>query len=249
MRIALVLLAVAACKNASDPPPPPPPKLAEMPAPRPVDPFVEIRDRMVTETIEQRGIRDRRVLDAMRAVPRHEFVPPQIRDHAYDDSPQQIGFGLTISQPFIVAPMTEAAHLRPGSKVLEIGTGSGYQAAVLAEIGAEVYTLEINEGLAKRTRAVLSKLGLDRVHLEVGDGYFGWPKEAPFDAILVTCAPPDIPAPLLAQLKVGGRLVAPIGVDDQSLAVITRDPGGIRRDDVMAVRFGPMIGEAQRHQP
>jgi protein-L-isoaspartate(D-aspartate) O-methyltransferase len=143
--------------------------------------------------------------------------------------------------------MTAAAHITRGAKVLEIGTGSGYQAAVLAQLGATVYTIEINEGLAKRTRAVLDKLGLEQIHLEVGDGYFGWPKEAPFDAILVTAAPPRVPELLVKQLKIGGRMIIPVGVDDQDLVVLTRNPEGMRTDELMPVRFGPMIGEAQHH--
>ena len=246
MRLALVALLVVACKHDTAAPPPP---QKQEPPPKPYDPYAETRERMVTQTIEGRGVRDRRVLDAMREVPRDEFVPPQIRHRAYEDSPQQIGFGLTISQPFIVALMTEAAHVKPGSKVLEIGTGSGYQAAVLAAMGADVYTLEINEGLAKRTRAVLAKLGLDQIHMQIGDGYYGWPKEAPFDAIIVTAAPPHVPPPLVQQLKIGGRLVAPVGPEDnQWLNVITREPSGEHFDELIQVRFGPMIGEAQLRQ-
>jgi protein-L-isoaspartate(D-aspartate) O-methyltransferase len=214
----------------------------------PDQPFERERRRMVDETIAGRGITDERVLEVMRYIPRHEFVPPEIRDRAYDDSPQQIGFGLTISQPYIVALMTQAAKLAPGARVLEIGTGSGYQAAVLAELDCEVYTMEIVEPLAKRTQEVLRHLGYNQIQLEIGDGYFGWPKAAPFDAILVTTAPSEIPPPLIAQLAVGGHMVIPVGVDDQQLEVLTKGADGVHVERILDVRFGPMIGEAQRGQ-
>jgi protein-L-isoaspartate(D-aspartate) O-methyltransferase len=239
----LVVLAVAtACKN-DKPAPAPVPSDA---APRAVDPYSEDRERMVRE-IEARGIRDEHVLAAMRAVPRHEFVPPAIRSHAYDDSAQQIGFGLTISQPFIVATMTEAAHITAGNRVLEIGTGSGYQAAVLRQLGCQVYTIEIHDQLAKRTDAVFWYLGIHTIQFRTGDGYFGWPEAAPFDAILVTAAAPEVPKPLLEQLKPGGRIVIPIGgPDDQTLEVITRDADGVTTKELLPVLFGPMTGEVRR---
>jgi len=208
------------------------------------DPFAAARERMVRETIEARGIRDPRVLRAMRAVPRHLFVPPGHRDRAYADSPVPIGEGQTVSQPYIVALMTELAEVEPGEKVLEVGTGSGYQAAVLAEMGVRVYTIEIVEPLALRARETLRRLGYDTVRVRVGDGYRGWPAEAPFDAVLVTAAAPRIPEPLLEQLAPGGRLVAPVGAaDGQQLVVVTRTPSGSERRTVIPVRFVPMTGE------
>jgi len=201
---------------------------------------------MVDKTIVRRGITDERVITAMRITPRHEFVPPQIRHKSYEDSPLPIGFDKTISQAYIVATMTEAAHVKPGDKVLEIGTGSGYQAAVLAMMGAKVYTMEIHDQLAARTRLVLERLGYRNVHLKVADGFYGWPDEAPFDAILVTCAAPDVPKPLLEQLKVGGHMVIPVGTVDQSLEVVTKTATGADRQPLMDVRFGPMIGAIER---
>ena len=237
----VVVVVVAACKDDKPPPPPVPRDAAVR-----VDPYADQRERMVQTTIERRGIRDEHVLAAMRAVPRHEFVPPTIRPRAYDDSALPIGFGLTISQPFIVATMTEAAHVTKGSRVLEIGTGSGYQAAVLAALGCQVYTIEINDELAKRTDLVFRELGLHTIQFRTGDGYFGWPEAAPFDAILVTAAAPRVPKPLLDQLKPGGRIVIPVGVDDQNLEVVTKSADGTTVDDLMPVLFGPMTGEVRR---
>lgn len=201
---------------------------------------------MVSEQIESRGVRDPRVLDAMRKVPRHEFVPADYVAQAYGDHPLPIGLDQTISQPYIVAAMTELANLGPGSKVLEIGTGSGYQAAILAELGTEVFTIEILEPLAKRAEETLRRLGYKNVHVRAGDGYKGWPEEAPFDAIVVTAAPPRVPEPLKEQLKVGGRLVVPVGEQYQELLVLTRTPKGIVERAVFPVRFVPMTGEAQK---
>jgi protein-L-isoaspartate(D-aspartate) O-methyltransferase len=183
----------------------------------------------------------------MRTVPRHEMVPPEIRDEAYADSALPIGFGLTISQPYIVAIMTEAAEVRARHRVLEIGTGSGYQAAVLAELGAEVYTIEIHEELAARSQKVLARLGYDTVHVEVGDGYRGWPEAAPFDAILVTAAAPVIPPPLVEQLRPGGILVMPLGGElaQELVAVVKRPDGTLVPRVLLDVRFGPMLGEVQ----
>jgi protein-L-isoaspartate(D-aspartate) O-methyltransferase len=214
----------------------------------PPDPFAEARFEMVDRTVAARGITDERVLAAMKITPRHEFVPPDIRYRAYDDSPLPIGFDLTISQPFIVATMTQAAKVKAGDRVLEIGTGSGYQAAVLAMMGAKVYTIEIHPELAKRTKRVLEKLGFRDVAMRTGDGYFGWPEAAPFDAILITCATPDIPPPLVAQLATGGRIVAPIGDDfDQQLMVITKaGRDTLEREPLMDVRFGLMKGEIDK---
>lgn len=241
--LVMMLVVVAACQDDKPAAPASAPPLE--PAVR-TDPYAEARDRMVRETIEGRGLRDEHVLAAMRAVPRQSFVPPDIRARAYDDSALPIGFGLTISQPFIVATMTEAAHLTKGNRVLEIGTGSGYQAAVLSALGCQVYTIEINEGLAKRTDLVFRELGLHTIQFRTGDGYFGWPEAAPFDAIIVTAAAPRVPQPLLDQLKPGGRIVIPVGTDDQSLEVVTRDPHGTNVEELMPVLFGPMLGEVRR---
>ena len=246
--IAIMLAAIAlGCRSEKQPPPkvPPPPQHAQVPAAE-ADSFAEQRERMVTDTISKRGVSDPRVLAAMRATPRHELVPAELRARSYEDRPLPIGFDQTISQPYIVAAMTEAAQLAPGEKVLEVGTGSGYQAAVLAELGAEVYTIEIVEALGKRARADLERLGYRRIQFRIGDGYLGWPEAAPFDAIVVTAAPPEIPRPLIDQLAVGGRLVIPVGDDDQKLQVITRRADGTTTETLYDVRFVPMTGEAQR---
>jgi protein-L-isoaspartate(D-aspartate) O-methyltransferase len=242
MRLGIVLagLAAAAACKGEKPADPPAPKDAVAVDP---DPFADARERMVRDTIEARGIHDERVLAAMRQVPRDQFIPHEVRARAYADSALPIGFGLTISQPFIVATMTVASHAKRGDRILEIGTGSGYQAAVLAALGCEVYTIEIDEDLAKRTRAVFRHLGLRTIQFRTGDGYFGWPDAAPFDAILVTAAAPAVPPPLLEQLKPGGRIVIPVGGrDEQHLEVVTRD--GV--DQLMPVIFGPMHGEVDK---
>ncbi len=202
---------------------------------------------MVRAQIEARGIADPVLLAAMRAVPRHELVPEAVREVAYDDHALPIGFDQTISQPYIVAFMTELAGVKRGDKVLEVGTGSGYQAAVLAEMGARVFTIEIVDPLAKRAAADLERLGYRAVQVRSGDGYRGWPSEAPFDAVIVTAAPPEVPEPLKQQLKVGGRLVVPVGADGgiQELRVITRTATGFEELPTAAVRFVPMTGEAQ----
>ncbi len=233
--VSLVSLAATRCaaKTATSPPPGEPASAHEG------------RQRLVSEQIESRGVTDPRVLAAMRTVPRHEFVPREQRPLAYEDHPLPIGHGQTISQPYIVAAMTELAQVRPGSKVLEIGTGSGYQAAVLAEIGADVYTIEIIPELAESADATLKRLGY-HVHVRAGDGYQGWPEHAPFDAILVTAAPPRVPEPLKQQLTVGGRLVIPVGDFYQELLVLTRLPEGFQHRSVFPVRFVPMTGEVQK---
>ena len=205
----------------------------------------EAREEMVRSQIEARGIHDERVLTALRRVPRHRFVPAEQRDAAYADRPLPIGHGQTISQPYIVALMTDLAEVAPGESVLEIGTGSGYQAAVLAEMGAKVSTIEIVAPLAERSRSLLRELGYGGVDVRSGDGYRGWPEKAPFDAIVVTAAPPEIPEPLKEQLAVGGRLVVPVGRGFQELVVLTRTPDGLRERRVLPVRFVPMTGEAQ----
>jgi protein-L-isoaspartate(D-aspartate) O-methyltransferase len=210
------------------------------------DGFAPSRQRMVEEQIRRRGVAEPRVLAAMETVPRHLFVPADERGRAYDDSPLPIGSGQTISQPYIVALMTELLAVGPGAKVLEIGTGSGYQAAVLSRVAGTVYSVEILGGLAERAGQTLSRLGYDNVHVRVGDGYKGWPEEAPFDAILLTAAPPHTPKPLLAQLKVGGHMVLPVGGTVQDLLVITkRADGSCETRKVLPVRFVPMVGEVQ----
>ncbi len=209
------------------------------------DAFRERRWRMVAEQIEPRGVDDRAVLDAMRSVPRHEFVPEPLRGLAYDDSPLAIGEGQTISQPYIVALMTALACPREGMRVLEVGTGSGYQAAVLAECVGEVDSIEVIPDLGRRAETILAGLGYRNVHVRIGDGYDGWPERAPFDAILLTAAPPEIPAPLIEQLAVGGRLVAPVGREVQKLVVLTRNEDGLTREVIEGVRFVPMTGKAE----
>ena len=208
------------------------------------DAFAAQRARMVDEQIEARGIADPRVLAALRSVPRHEFVPVARRAEAYADHPLPIGHGQTISQPYIVALMTELAAVAPGSVALEVGTGSGYQAAVLAACGAEVYSIEIVDPLAQRAKRDLARLGYAKVHVRSGDGYQGWPEHAPFDAILVTAAAPRVPPALLEQLRVGGRLVIPVGETgrDQTLQVHTRTETGVEVHDVVPVQFVPMTG-------
>jgi protein-L-isoaspartate(D-aspartate) O-methyltransferase len=206
------------------------------------------RTRMVEETIAARGVRDSLVLHAMNIVPRHLFVPPALRADAYADHPLPIGEDQTISQPYIVALMTELLDLRPGEKVLEIGTGSGYQAAVLAAITPHVYSIEILPGLARSATERLARLGYASVQVRAGDGYRGWPEAAPFDAIIVTAAPDHVPEPLVAELAPGGRLVIPVGDFYQELKLITRDlDGRVSEKAVIPVRFVPMTGEAEGH--
>lgn len=240
--IACAALVVMACRSETQPPPP---VRSEKQVER--DPRAAERARMVAESIEARGIRDPRLLEAMRRVQRHELVPPEVRHRAYEDRPLPIGHDVTISQPFIVAAMTEAAQVERGERVLEVGTGSGYQAAVLAELGADVYSIEIIEPIAKRAATDLVRLGYDKIQLRIGDGYRGWPEAGPFDAIIVTAAPPQVPKPLVQQLAVGGRLVIPVGVDPaQQLQVIVRGKDGTTTETLMDVRFVPMTGEAER---
>lgn len=211
------------------------------------DPTEMLRARMVETQIEARGIADPAVLAAMRKVPRHAFIPASGQSMAYEDHPVPIGAGQTISQPYIVAFMSEALQVRPGHKVLEVGTGSGYQAAVLAELGAEVYTIEILEALGRSAAGTLESLGYRGVHVRVGDGYQGWPEAAPFDRIIVTAAPDHVPQPLVDQLAVGGRMIIPVGGQTiQHLTVLTRDAAGVRAEQVLPVLFVPMTGEAQR---
>ena len=212
------------------------------------DSYAEARRRMVIEQLlgPGRGITNARVLAAMGKVPRHEFVPSSLRADAYEDQPLPIGHGQTISQPFIVAFMTEQLEPRPVDRVLEIGTGSGYQAAVLAGLVAQVYTIEIIEELARRAAADLKRLGYTNVQVRAGDGYKGWPDAAPFDAIIVTCAPERVPQPLTEQLKDGGRMIIPIGPTwNQELVLLRKQGDKLEKDSVLPVRFVPMTGEVQ----
>ena len=202
--------------------------------------LAERRRQMVDEQIRRRGIVDPRVLAALETVPRHAFVPPGEERAAYADSPLAIGHGQTISQPYIVAYMTEALRLDPAARVLEIGTGSGYQAAVLAELVGEVYTIETVPVLAARAASLLRALGYDNVHAREGDGYAGWPEHAPFDAVIVTAAPDHIPDALVDQLRVGGRLAIPVGDVEQDLFVFVRTDGGLREEARVPVRFVPL---------
>jgi protein-L-isoaspartate(D-aspartate) O-methyltransferase len=206
------------------------------------------RLEMVSKQIEARGVRDPAVLAAMRKVPRHRFVPQPQRANAYQDRPLPIAHGQTISQPYIVALMTELAGVKPGDRVLEVGTGSGYQAAVLAQMGVKLFSIEIIAALAQSAKATLTELGYgNNVEVRHGDGYVGWPEQAPFDAILVTAAPPKVPKPLKEQLKVGGRLIIPVGKRYQSLLKVTRTKNGYGGESVIPVRFVPMTGQAQGH--
>lgn len=204
---------------------------------------------MVEGQLEARGIRDEAVLAAMGRVPRHEFVPEALREAAYEDRPLPIGEGQTISQPYIVAAMTELARIEPGSRVLEVGTGSGYGAAVVHEVAGAVRTIEIVESLAKSAAATLERLGYHGAEVRHGDGYRGWPEAAPFDAILVTAAPERVPQPLLDQLREGGRLVIPVGNFDQTLEVHTKTSEGFDVERVFPVRFVPMTGEVRDPTP
>ena len=204
------------------------------------------RDHMVRTQIEARGVKDSQVLAGMRSVPRHLFVPEEYRESAYQDSPLPIGEGQTISQPYIVALMTELLEVGEGDRVLEIGTGSGYQAAVLAAMGVEVYSIEIRERLCERASATLTELGYTSAHVRCGDGYRGWPEEAPFDGIIVTAAPTWIPDPLIEQLVDGAHMVIPVGDFYQELKVITRIGDSLEERSVIPVRFVPMTGEIER---
>jgi len=202
-------------------------------------------EMMVDRQIRRRGVTDRDVLDAMERVPRHEFVPSQYRSQAYADHPLPIGFGQTISQPYIVALMTQLLELKPDYRVLEVGTGSGYQAAILAEIVQEVYTVEIIEALATQASERLARLGYTNVRVRCGDGYFGWEEHAPYDAIIVTAAASEIPEPLLAQLMDGGKLVVPVGPPGgyQTLWEITKQGSKVRKRNVTGVLFVPLTGD------
>lgn len=205
------------------------------------DPFTRQRFLMVEEQIKHRGVEDKKVLQAMMKVPRHLFVPERLRAQAYEDHPLDIGWGQTISQPYIVAYMTEYLALKQQDRVLEIGTGSGYQAAILAELVKEVYTIEIVPQLAEQSRQRLKDLGYTNVYVKEGDGYLGWKEHAPYDAILLTAAPPQIPEALLAQLSEGGQLIAPVGDFYQELVSVTKTVQGFVQQTLLPVRFVPMI--------
>ena len=217
--------------------------------PTPASDFAAQRQRMVTEQLKARGISDERVLNAMNKVPREEFVPPDSRAGSYEDGPLPIGYGQTISQPYIVAFMTEQLRLKPSDRVLEIGTGSGYQAAILAELMSQVYSIEIVEPLAKNAEATLQRLGYENVHVKIGDGYKGWPEAAPFDAIIVTCAPDKVPQPLVDQLKDDGRMVIPVGDRfAQELYLLEKKNGQLKQSATLPVRFVPMAREASENK-
>ena len=212
------------------------------------DHFKEARERMLEKDLKGRDISDQRVLSAMEKVQRHLFVTKDLWSVAYNDYPLTIGEGQTISQPYIVALMTQCLTLKPTDKVLEIGTGSGYQAAVLAELVDKVYSIEIKKGLAEKASAKLKDLGYRNIEVKQGDGYFGWPEHAPFDAVIVTCAPDNIPPPLTEQLKEGGRLIIPVGETllHQTLTLVTKVKGTLQVERISGVRFVPMTGEAER---
>lgn len=230
-------MAFAGCRSES---PPVAPTDADAPA-------AAERAEMVRTQLAGRNITDPRVLEAMRRVPRHRFVPAEHAAEAYGDHPLPIGHAQTISQPYIVALMTQLAQVEPGQRVLDIGTGSGYQAAVLAEMGADVASIEIVPELAEEAKARLAALGYKNVHVRAGDGYRGWPERAPFGAIILAAAAPEIPQPLIEQLAVGGRLVLPVGEHyGQELLVITKQKdGSLRRETVAPVMFVPMTGEVR----
>jgi len=212
------------------------------------DTFTSARKRMIEQDIKGRGVKDAIVLEVMGAVPRHLFVDASYRDRAYEDHPLPIGEGQTISQPYVVALMTEAARLRPTDRVLEIGTGSGYQAAVLARIVKEVYTIEIRKPLVDKAEKTLASLGYRNVRVKFADGYFGWEEHAPFDAIIITAAANHIPPPLIKQLKEGGRLIVPLGstVYYQMLTLATKRKGELEVEQLSPVAFVPMVGEMRK---
>lgn len=227
---------------------PPPARISITPVTQDTDTHRKARELMVQQQIAARGVRDSRVLEALRKVPRHLFVPPGMQPYAYRDSPLPIGHEQTISQPYIVAFMTEALRLEPDDRVLEVGTGSGYQAAVLSVMVREVYSIEIVELLATEAAERLRRLGYANVTVRAGDGYSGWPDRAPFDAIMVTAAPDHVPEPLLRQLAQGGRLILPVGQQFQTLMRIRRTAKGFKREKLLPVRFVPMTGEAEKQK-
>jgi protein-L-isoaspartate(D-aspartate) O-methyltransferase len=209
--------------------------------------FGAARRRMVEEQLAGRGIKSHAVLEAMAAVPRHEFVPENVRKFSYVDEPLPIGYGQTISQPYIVAFMTEQLDPQPADRILEIGTGSGYQAAILSRLVSEVYTIEIVEPLAKRAAADLKRLGYENIKVLAGDGYKGWPEHAPFDGIIVTCAPDHVPKPLVDQLRDGGRMIVPVGSPGmQELFLLRKRGTKVEQTAVLPVRFVPMTGKSDQ---
>ena len=247
-----LLLATAGCESPSDADEQPPaveqqaetPPTDDQPDDLPGDDRADERERMVTTQLQARDVEDEAVLDAMRTVPRHEYMPREYRQLAYQDSPQPIGHEQTISQPYIVARMTELLDVEEGQRILEIGTGSGYQAAVLAELNADVYTIEIICELAERAEEDLERTGYGDIQVKCGDGYQGWPDHAPFDRIIVTAAPPEIPDALVEQLKVGGKMVVPVGEEGhiQTLQVIEKvDDDDVEITEIAEVRFVPMV--------
>ena len=215
------------------------------------DIYKQRRQVMVEKDIKARGISDAKVLQAMGKVPRHLLVDEYIRDRVYEDYPLPIGEGQTISQPYVVALMTESLKLKPGDKVLEIGTGSGYQAVILAEIVKDVYTIEIRRGLAEKAEKRLNELGYKNIRIKYGDGYFGWEEQAPFDAIIITASANHIPPPLIKQLKEGGRLIIPLGstVYYQTLTLATKIKGDLDLEQITSVAFVPMVGEIEKRKP
>jgi protein-L-isoaspartate(D-aspartate) O-methyltransferase len=217
------------------------PAPSETPGDEQVDAYAAERAEMVKEGIIDWGIEDQAVIAAMGTVPRHEFVPDEFLSQAYDNHPLPIGYGQTISQPYIVALMTEALHVQPDHRVLEIGTGSGYQAAVLSQLARDVFTIESVRALGSEARQKLERLGCVNVHPRIGDGYAGWVDEAPFDGIVVTAAPEEIPAVLIDQMQNGGRLVIPVGAHHQELVVVDKEAKGIRKKKLADVRFVPMV--------
>ncbi|MFB3883700.1 MAG: protein-L-isoaspartate(D-aspartate) O-methyltransferase [Thermodesulfobacteriota bacterium] len=233
----MVLVSLAGCTGGN-----------RTPDTNPKGDFKSMRERMVETQIKARGVKDARVLSAMLKVERHLFVPKDLEASAYMDQPLPIGEGQTISQPYIVALMTELLELEGGEKVLEVGTGSGYQAAILGELAREVYTIEIVEKLASSATKLLLQLGYRNITVKTGDGYLGWPEAAPFDAIIVTAAPDHIPRPLLEQLKEGGRMVVPVGTSTQVLKKIVKRGGKIEETDVTPVIFVPMTGGGVKKQ-
>jgi len=216
---------------------------------KPGDTFahLEVRKEMIKSQIIARGVKNPAVLRAIEKVPRHRFVNERLENSAYDDVPLPIGEGQTISQPFIVAYMTAALELKGGEKILEVGAGSGYQAVVLSEIVEHVFTIEINENLTIDVSMRLKKIGCDNVSLKFGNGYKGWPEHAPFDGIIVTAAPDEIPQSLVEQLKIGGKMVVPVGKTNQDLIVVTKFPdGSVEKESRIPVRFVPMIRETEK---
>lgn len=208
--------------------------------------YAQKRWEMVETQIISRGIRDSKLIRAMLKIPRHKFVPENLRDIAYGDNPLPVGIEQTISQPYIVALMTELLRLNSGEKVLEVGTGSGYQTAILAEMRCKVYTIEILEPLSEKAQQVLKSLGYEDIHYKIGDGYRGWPQFAPFDAIIVTAAPDHMPQPLIEQLNTNGRMIIPVGAQYQELLLIKKTDKGTDMKTITPVRFVPMTGEAQK---